>query len=83
MEVLTRKFQGLTKQCIHKHYCMKVLWIPYSREMLGMLNIGPAKILRGLDCRDSKNGTHILNGAWEQDLQWMTVSSIHRRKTAQ
>ena len=24
---------------------MKVLWIPYSHEILGTLNIGPAKIL--------------------------------------
>ena len=83
MEVLTRRFQGLTQQCIQKHCCLKVLWIPYSCEMLGTLNIGPDKTLCGLDCQACKNGTHILNGAWEQDLQLMTVSSIHGRKTAQ
>ena len=83
MEVLTRRFQGQTQQCIQKHYCLKVLWIPYSREILGMLNIGPAKTLRGLNCRAGKNGTHILNGAWEQDLQLMTVSSINGRNPAQ
>ena len=83
MEALTRRFQGLTQQCIYKHYCLKVLWIPYSHEMLGTLNIGPAKTLCGLNCQAGKNGTDILNGAWEQDLQLMTVSSIHGRKTAQ